>query len=438
MTAMRFVDRVDGGRRLARELDRMRGEDVVVLGLPRGGVPVAAEVAHALGAPLDVIVVRKLGVPRRPELAMGAIGEDGVRILNGVVVRATRVDERAITAVERAERTELARRVRRFRGERARIPLAGRVAVVVDDGMATGATAAVACRVARAQGARSVVLAVPVAAPEAVDRLRAEADEVVCLTTPALLYAVGQWYDDFRPTTDDDVCTLLAAEQGPPGAADDPPGRDEDVTVPVNGVALAGRLTMPAEATGVVVFAHGSGSSRLSPRNQSVAAALNDAGLATLLLDLLTPDEATRRDKVFDIRLLATRLAAATRWLRAGDRWIGYFGASTGAAAALWAAAEPDARIAAVVSRGGRPDLAKSRLSQVSAPTLLIVGGEDHAVLDLNQRAQTRLSRCEHRLVTVPGATHLFDEPGALTEVARLATDWFTLWAGALVGHPER
>jgi putative phosphoribosyl transferase len=178
----------------------------------------------------------------------------------------------------------------------------------------------------------------------------------------------------------------------------------------------------------MVVFAHGSGSSRHSPRNRHVASILNDAGLSTLLVDLLTPEEELNRANVFDIGLLARRLAEVTRWLRAQPRAtqaaIGYFGASTGAAAALWAAAEPGTGIAAVVSRGGRPDLARPRLAAVTAPTLLIVGGHDEVVLDLNRRAQAEL-RCENRLAVVPAATHLFEEPGTLDAAAGLARDWF-------------
>lgn len=192
-------------------------------------------------------------------------------------------------------------------------------------------------------------------------------------------------------------------------------------------VTLAGDLEVPGEACGVVAFAHGSGSSRASPRNRAVAGALRERGLGTLLFDLLTEAEERDRANVFDIPLLAERLGNAIAWLRTTPAVrrlpVGVFGASTGAAAALQAAADPGSRIAAIVSRGGRPDLA-AHLPCVTAPTLLIVGGADELVLELNRRAAALLT-CEHRLAVVPGASHLFEEPGALDAVARLAADWF-------------
>lgn len=210
--------------------------------------------------------------------------------------------------------------------------------------------------------------------------------------------------------------------------------RDVEVQVDVGSVLLPGHLVIPSGATSIVIFVHGSGSSRHSPRNRYVAGVLNEAGLGTLLFDLLTPDEEADRANVFDIGLLASRLREVTAWLRGmpgtDDARFGYFGASTGAAAALWAAAEPDADVAAVVSRGGRPDLAIPRLAAVRAPTLLIVGGRDVEVLALNREAQAHL-RCPNDLTIVPAATHLFEELGALESVAAHARAWFALWLGA-------
>ncbi|MEV7592574.1 phosphoribosyltransferase [Streptomyces sp. NPDC089922] len=420
---MLFPHRAGAGERLAAALRHLEGERPVVLGLPRGGVPVAFRVARALGAPLDVIVVRKLGVPHHRELGFGAIGEGGVRVISEDIVRTSRLTPQDLEAVERAEQTELARRARAFRGDRPRVALDGRTVIVVDDGIATGATAVAACQVVRAQGAAHVVLAVPVAPPDAVARLGEAADEVVCLSAPAAFRAVGEWYEDFSQTSDEEVVTLLAR-----AAASARSPASIPVEVDAGGTALAGDLAVPVGAAAVVMFAHGSGSGRRSPRNRSVAAELNRAGLGTLLFDLLTPAEEGDRANVFDIGTLAARLTGATAWLRRREPLaVGYFGASTGAAAALWAASAADADIGAVVSRGGRPDLAAGRLGGVRAPTLLVVGGRDPAVLDLNRRAREEL-RCENRLDVVPGATHLFEEPGALDEVARLARDWF-------VGH---
>ncbi|MCW2978266.1 MAG: dienelactone hydrolase [Actinomycetia bacterium] len=205
------------------------------------------------------------------------------------------------------------------------------------------------------------------------------------------------------------------------------------VLVPVGDAVLEGDLVVPEGATGVVLFAHGSGSGRRSPRNRQVASRLNEAGLGTLLVDLLTPSE-EESDRVssrfrFDIALLARRLIAAVDWLRGAPEHadtVGLFGASTGAAAALVAAAARPNDVFAVVSRGGRPDLAGTALPSVRAPVLLIVGGADEFVLELNRRALESIGAAEKRLVVIPGATHLFEEPGALEQVATLAADWFS------------
>jgi len=206
-----------------------------------------------------------------------------------------------------------------------------------------------------------------------------------------------------------------------------------EVHIPAGRATLAGNLNIPVNAAALVLFAHGSGSSRHSPRNQFVARTLNDAGLATLLFDLLTPEEElvdTRTAELrFDIDLLAERLGHATTWVKQQQQQtrnlrIGYFGSSTGGGAALVAAAQLPDDVGAVVSRGGRPDLAGAALPKMQAPTLLIVGGQDDIVIELNEQARDQM-RCEVKLEIIPGATHLFEEPGALEQVAKLASDWF-------------
>jgi putative phosphoribosyl transferase len=212
-----------------------------------------------------------------------------------------------------------------------------------------------------------------------------------------------------------------------------------EVEIQAGRALLSGNLAIPEKAVALVLFAHGSGSSRHSPRNQLVARTLNDAGLGTLLFDLLTPDEEAidmrTREHRFNIGLLAERLVHATRWAKqqkaTRDLRIGYFGSSTGGAAALVAAAEVPQDVRGVVSRGGRPDLAGDALPKVQAPTLLIVGGNDDIVIELNEMARDQM-RCEVRFEIVPGATHLFEEPGALEKVAKLASDWFNAHLGAI------
>jgi predicted phosphoribosyltransferase len=206
---MRFRDRDDAGRRLAARVLALHLADPVVLALPRGGGPVAAQVARAIGAPLDVILVRKLGVPTQPELAMGALGEEGVRVLARDNLARAHVRADQLADVERRERDELARRARTYRGDREPLPITGRTVVIVDDGLATGASARAAVEVARARGAGRVVLAVPVAPPETVAALRANTDDVVSLETPAAMAAIGQWYDDFSQTSDAEVVAHL-------------------------------------------------------------------------------------------------------------------------------------------------------------------------------------------------------------------------------------
>src|SRR5215469_7642762 len=250
---MRFRNRSDAGRQLASRLLPLRGKDVVVLGLPRGGVAVAAEVARALDAPLDVILVRKLGVPAQPELGMGAIGEGDARVINADVVRYSGASEADINAVEQRERAELERRTKRFRGDAPREPLSGRIAVLVDDGIATGSTARAACQVARAQGAARVVLAAPVAPPSARSTLAGDADELVCLETPERFLAIGEWYDDFSQTRDEEVVSLLRAAR----AEHTDNGQEEQVTENAGAADQAGDGATVVDASGAGAGAEG-------------------------------------------------------------------------------------------------------------------------------------------------------------------------------------
>ncbi|HTW42631.1 MAG TPA: phosphoribosyltransferase [Solirubrobacteraceae bacterium] len=434
-----FRDRRDAGRKLAPLVERFRDQRPVVLGMPRGGVPVAAEVARVLRAPLDVVLVRKVGAPRNREFAIGAVAEGGVHFVDSLTARALGLSDTDVRVLIADAETELAEQTARYRGAREPVALSGRTAILVDDGLATGRSARAALRSLRKRGAARVILAVPVAAPESVHALQDEADEIVCVELPEDLWAVGVWYEDFQPTTDEQVAALLAEaharDAAQPEAASDPPcSREVEIDI-AGGARLGGELSLPQGAKGIVVFAHGSGSSRLSPRNRQVATALNAAGYATLLFDLLTAREERDRANVFDIPLLGARLLAASTWLDARGECaslpLAYFGASTGAAAALTAAARSPARLCAVISRGGRPDLAEN-LGGVRAPTLLIVGGADTEVLELNNIAWRQL-RCPSEVAVVPGATHLFEEPGALEHVSRLAIGWLERYC-----RPER
>ena len=428
--AARYRNRTEAGRVLAERLRGYAGRgDIVVLALPRGGVPVGYEVARALRAPLDVFIVRKLGLPSHPELAIGAIASGGVRVVDRGALRRFGVTDQELAALAAAEQRELERRERLYRGDRPPPDIAGKTAILIDDGLATGATMAAATGALRAQRAARLVVAVPVAAPETCDAFQDLVDEIVCAATPEPFYAVGLWYEDFSETSDDEVRGLLArAARELPGS-----GSEREVRVLAGRATLDGTLSVPAEARGIVLFAHGSGSSRDSPRNRLVAARLQDAGMATLLMDLLTRNEEAvdlrTRELRFDIRLLAERLAGAIDWAAREPSTrglpVGLFGASTGAGAALVAAASRQHAVGAVVSRGGRPDLAREALGQVAAPTLLIVGGRDEVVLDLNRRAMARM-RAPMELAIVSGATHLFEEPGTLERVADLAAGWFT------------
>lgn len=466
---MVFRDRQHAGTLLAAKLERFREARPIVFGLTRGGVPVAFEVARMLGAPLEPMVVRKIGAPDYPEYAIGAIAEGGGVWVNPEALREVGLKDDDFTALAEYESVELARRVRAYRGDRPFPDVSGRTVILVDDGVATGATARAAARAARRAGAAQVVLAAPVIAAASEPDLRQEFDTVVAVDLPPDFVAVGFWYERFGQVSDEEVLDHLrrAREARPDGGSGElwngewigpdpgpePPDEAEEqfLAIPFDGSrsgpgTLEATLVTPESPRGLVMFVHGSGSTRNSPRNRFVASRLQHAGFATLLFDLLTPEEAAEDEVTgrlrFDVDLLAGRVLAATRWMAALPRTralrIGYFGASTGAAAALIAAAaEPDL-VAAVVSRGGRPDLVDAAtLGRVRAPVLLIVGRRDEQVLELNRATLAHLHGAQ--LEVVRSATHLFEEPGALDAVVRLAAGWFERHlAGATSGPWSR
>jgi putative phosphoribosyl transferase len=382
-----------------------------------------------------VFVVRKLGLPGHEELAMGAVASGGAHVLNEDVLSQFQIPAETVTAVARREMTEVLRRDAAYRQGRRFPDLSGRTVILVDDGIATGATMLVAVRAVRELGPSRVVVAAPVIADATRHALLREADEVACVASPDEFLAVGAWYDDFTQTTDAEVVQLLRdAGERHVAPAPDPGAAEQEVSIRAGSTTLVGDMVIPEGARGLVIFAHGSGSTRRSPRNRRVAAALQQHRFATLLFDLLTPPEVALdrfAELRFDIEFLTERLLATTNWAASREDLatlpIGYFGASTGAAAALRAAAARPELIRAVVSRGGRPDLAGPSLAGIVCPTLLIVGSRDHEVIEMNRWALSEMRRAPAvELQLVPGATHLFEEPGTLEEVMDLAGAWFT------------
>ena len=429
--AITFTNRADAGRQLAEALVALELEHPIVYALPRGGVPVAVEIAKRLDAPLDLLLVRKIGAPGNPEVALGAIVEGATRevVINKDVRELSGADEAFLARAMTEQRAELERRKKRYLGDQPRPDPRNRTVIVVDDGLATGATMKAALIGLKRGNPKRIVVALPVAPKTALDEIYDQADDIICLHPATSFRGVGGFYQDFHQLTDDETIALLAEVwTGPKNA---PPAfrtsaHKRQVSIPPLG--LIGDLTVPPNPRGIILFAHGSGSSRLSPRNTYVAEQLNAEGFATVLFDLLTPEEGQDRRNVFDIPLLADRVVEASIWITSEpdleDLPLGLFGASTGAGAALVAAAELKGRVAAVVSRGGRPDLAMDFLPQVISPTLLVVGSLDRDVIELNKQALAALT-CQKKLEIIPGAGHLFEEPGTLDLAVAQAAKWF-------------
>lgn len=418
---MPFFNRNDAAEKLAHRLEEKGITRPLVLAVPRGAVPMGKVLADRLHGDLDIALVHKFGFPFNPEFALGSVTEEG-DIFLGLGAERHGLKEEDIEQAALSEIAKLQNRRRIFTPNKLPMSPEGRTVIIVDDGIATGATMTAAVRSLKGKGADRIIIACPVASSDAVTRLINEGAEVEVLEIPEHFMSVSQFFEDFEQVSDEEVVKILSQERY--GITD----VKTEVLIAESDIELHGFLAIPEDAKGIVVFAHGSGSSRYSPRNQFVASALNEAGFGTLLLDLLEEHESNDRSKIFDIDLLAERLTLATRWLGSNPQTkrlhIGYFGASTGGGAALQAAAKMKDKVRAVVSRGGRPDLAFAHLAEVKAATLLIVGENDQPVIEMNKQAYGQL-RCERSLVIVPGATHLFEEPGTLEEVAKDAAEWF-------------
>lgn len=416
---MVFRDRAAAAGELIARLQGYAGRCPLVLAVPRGAVGMGRLIADALGGELDVVLAHKLRAPGQPELAVGAVDETGhVRV--SATASAAGADRAYLEREAAFQRDMLARRRRAYAAVRPPVDPAGRIVIVVDDGVATGATMLAALDALRRRGVARLVVAIPVAPAETVAHIRSACDELVCLHAPATFGAIGAFYTSFPQVEDAEALSALAR----------PPAGGE-LTLTAGAVVLAATLSRPDPAHGLIVFAHGSGSSRHSPRNRHLAADLRAAGFATLLLDLLTEAEeevdVRTAEYRFDIPRLAERVTGAIDWARRQPGLmalpIGLVGASTGAAAALAAAAVRPESVQAVVSRGGRPDLAGDALRRVRADTLFVVGGDDPQVLALNRDA-ARLMTHPARIEVVAGATHLFEEPGTLEAVSVLTVRW--------------
>lgn len=416
-----FKNRLEAGKKLGESLLKYRGKDTIVLALTRGGVPVGKEVSTALGCPFEPLVIKKIGHLYNPEYAIGAISYDGHMVLNED--EANSLDKEWLKSEIKKRQEEARVKNNFFFKNKKPLNISNKTVIIVDDGIATGLTIFAAIKHVKAHGAKKIIVAVPVAPKETVQRIKNEVDDFISLLIPDIFAgAVGAYYEDFGQVTDEEAIRFIDSKDSENGQ------HDQDINIKIDSLVLPGILSLPAGTKSLVIFAHGSGSSRFSPRNAYVAQVLQKSGIGTLLFDLLTEEEDETYRNRFEIDLITDRLVSVTKWLlnyeSTKNLKMGYFGASTGSAAALKAAQIMDKQIRAVVSRGGRPDLAMDVLKNVASPTLLIVGGNDDVVIGLNQKAFDEL-KCEKKMEIVAGATHLFEEPGALEKAASIANDWF-------------
>lgn len=423
----RFKDRTDAGRILAGALSRAGYRAPVVLGIPRGGVPVAAQVAKELHGSLGVVVARKLRAPGQPELAIGAVTADGATWLNADLADRVGADARYLEQERATQALEARHREEAFDGHR-RPAIAGEVVIIVDDGLATGATAIAAARSMRASGAARVVLAVPVAPPDSIEKLRGEVDEVVCPWIESDFWAIGEFYQDFRQVADAEVKSILESFGRPL--------ETREARVRRDGVELAVRLRLPAADVPLVTFVHGLGSSKDSPRNVVIAERLFDSGIGVLLFDLSAHGDSTGTGED-GLDSYVKDLAAVAAWGLAqpgiDPARTAIAGSSLGATVALLAVARGVVHPSALVLRA--PPISASDCGGIDIPTLVVIGSRDGLLPDVTEAARA----CPAMdLRIVPGATHLFEEEGVLEEATRITTTWLAeqLTAGGTKSEP--
>src|SRR5579875_630976 len=428
-----YADRHDAGRRLGALLADRRFEDPLVVGIARGGMPVAAEVAHALGAPLDIVIVRKIGAPWNRDLAIGAVAEGDLVMVDERAVAelglcAQEVDEAVARALE-----ELARTIDRLREGRPRIGVRGRSVILVDDGLATGRIAQAAIRALRERGALHITLALPVGAPESVQALADSVDEALCAATPQHLRAIGDWYADFRATSDEEMLALLAGHSG--AAARSALISSEP------GISAHGDLIVPwsAPGHGVIVFAPSGPSHAEAQLTAELAGVLERSGFGTLSLDWPQIDSPSRGERSEDVQITAQLMRAATDWLRSQPESarlpIGYVGGGAGAAGALVAAAQLRSALGALVALAPRLELTGGAIALLEAPTLLVVPEQDRELLAICHAAREAM-QCESRIALLPGRSPLALDRRARESLAPIVTDWLARHISAMTQPP--
>ena len=418
MNKNRFENREHAGKTMAETLMQYKHLNPVVLALPRGGVPIAFEIANQLQAPLDVILVKKIGAPGHEEFAIGAVAEDEKPILNHKVIKQYQFNPEEIENIIGNRITEIRNRSKTYRKLTKKIPLEGRNVIVVDDGLATGATMLAAVRWLRTQKINKIIVAVPVSSKEAASEIKKLVDEFISLHTPENFIAVGMWYKDFPQVSDEEVLRLLSNKIIKPRII------PYNVIIEDENIKLQGIVRIPQNAKGIILFAHGGNGIHKHQIDVFMANSLNNSGFATLLINLLTESESLDQKSAFNVELLTKRLLVATRWVKANHAGlaIGYFGTSIGTAAAI-KASKDRLDIFAIVSLTGRPDLAHEVLAKTYAPALLMAGANDKTNIPYNKMAKEELTNA--KIVLIPHVAQDFEDPETLKQIALHTINWF-------------